>query len=69
MFHTRIKFPDFGYPGDRARARPLALPIKRLFRCIYFGPMVMVFIETCYELEILSSNMDFSVISMHSTDY
>ena len=33
----------------------------------YFGPMVKHFIESCYDIELLSDNMDLAVISMHST--
>ena len=43
-----------------------ALPLKRLFRCFYVGPVVNFSVETCYDREILSSNMDFAVISRHS---
>ena len=50
---------------DRGRAPSLFL--NRLFRCIYVGPMVNFFVETYYNLEILSSNMAFAVISVHST--
>ena len=56
-----VKTPD---APDLSQTR--ALTLKRLFRCIYFGPMVNFFVETCYDLEILSSNMDFAVISRHS---
>ena len=45
----------------------LQVGVVRLPRRIYFGPMVNFIVETYYDLEILSSNMAFAVISMHST--
>ena len=40
--------------------------VKTALSCIFVGPMVNFFVETCYDLEILSSNMGFAVISSHS---
>ena len=54
----------------------LGLLVKLLVRliphplaCFFFGPMVNYFIESFYDLENLSSNMDFAVIFMYSTFY
>ena len=77
VFHTKPRFlgvggwgkpPNDTPPPNRcgALSRTCALPLKRLFRCFNVGPMVNFSVETCYDLEILSSNMDFAVISRHS---
>ena len=51
---------------DASARCKISLTLKRLFRCLYVGPMVNFFVETFYDLEILSSNMGFAVISRHS---
>ena len=71
-FYTEVaRLYDFGAPAPEVRpshSRSRSCE-KRIFRCSYIGPMVNFFVETYYDLEILSSNMDFAVIYRRLTYY